>query len=217
MNDSSQKKTKVPQSEDRSKPKKRDRSASEERLLNAAEDIFSKHGFKASTTRMIAKKANVNESLIGRYFEGKLGLLFAVIEAHIEKKALAEDLPYPQQATLTEELTAFIDARFTEHCQKNSEFFKIVLSQALVDSKFLKKIREKIPNFHEVRLQERIKILQAKRKVIASCDPIAIVMDIDTHFHGVMFFDLIMSGLEPKIAHANLTRFVRNYAKAFEA
>ena len=60
--------------------KKRDRSASEERLVKAGTEIFSKFGFDGCTTRMIAKKADVNESLIGRYFDGKEGLLLAIIE-----------------------------------------------------------------------------------------------------------------------------------------
>ncbi len=53
-----------------------------ERLLEAAIDIFGRHGFEAATTRMIVKEAGVNISAIPYYFGGKQGLYQAVV-AHI--------------------------------------------------------------------------------------------------------------------------------------
>ena len=37
--------------------RKRDRAATEERLLAAAEDIFSRLGFKAATTKLISQQS----------------------------------------------------------------------------------------------------------------------------------------------------------------
>ena len=215
MSETSQKKTKPGQSIERAKVKKRDRSASEDGLLKAAEEIYSKYGFKATTTRMIAKKADVNESLIGRYFDGKLGLFFAVIDAHIEKKGHGK-LDYPAQDTLMKELLKFAESRLCEHCQKNNEFFKIVMSQALVDVKFLKKIRERIPNFRETGLEERLESLKAAGKIIPGADVVSIIHDIDTYFHGTMLFDLIFNGIPRDQAAIALNHFVTNYSKAFE-
>jgi AcrR family transcriptional regulator len=215
MSETSQKKTKPGQSTEKSKVKKRDRSASEDRLLKAAEEIYSKYGFKATTTRMIAKKADVNESLIGRYFDGKLGLFFAVIDHHIEGKGHGQ-LDYEVQDTLTKELLKFAESRLCEHCQKNSEFFKIVMSQALVDAKFLKKIRERIPNFRETGLEDRLEKLKADGKVAASADVASIIHDIDTYFHGTMLFDLIFHGTPRDQVAIAINHFVTNYCKAFE-
>jgi AcrR family transcriptional regulator len=62
-------------------------------LLKAAKEVFAKLGFNGATTKMIAKKADMNESLIGRYFQGKYGLLLTLIQKLIvEVKAM--DLPY---------------------------------------------------------------------------------------------------------------------------
>ncbi|HEY1080478.1 MAG TPA: TetR/AcrR family transcriptional regulator, partial [Bdellovibrio sp.] len=60
MTETSQKDAVLDQGDAQVKCKKRDRSASEERLLNAGREIFSKHGFDGATTKMIAKKADVN-------------------------------------------------------------------------------------------------------------------------------------------------------------
>ncbi len=51
-----------------------------ERLLEAAIDVFGRHGFDSATTRMIAKSAGVNIAAIPYYFGGKGGLYQAVID-----------------------------------------------------------------------------------------------------------------------------------------
>ena len=58
---------------------------SKERLLEAAVDVFGKHGYEAATTRMIAKAAGVNVAAIPYYFKGKDGLYQAVVTYIVEK------------------------------------------------------------------------------------------------------------------------------------
>ena len=50
-----------------------------ERLLEAAIDIFGRHGYEAATTRMITAEAGANIAAIPYYFGGKEGLYGAVI------------------------------------------------------------------------------------------------------------------------------------------
>ena len=129
----------------KSKPK--DREATEERLLLAAEQVFSKHGFKGATTRMIAKKADINLALINRYFDGKYGLLIKVIERkHIEMNATI--LPYAPKKTAREECLAFALHRVSI-CFKDINFFRIVIAQFLTDQKFLKRFQETLLLFEE--------------------------------------------------------------------
>lgn len=64
-----------------------------ERLLEAAIDVFGRHGFDSAGTRMIAKTANVNIAAIPYYFGGKGGLYQAVIEHIVDRiKKEAGDL-----------------------------------------------------------------------------------------------------------------------------
>ncbi|MEQ9811140.1 MAG: TetR family transcriptional regulator, partial [Azospirillaceae bacterium] len=51
-------------------------------ILEAAEALFSEHGFKAVTIREIARRAGANVASISYYFQSKEGLLRAIYEEH---------------------------------------------------------------------------------------------------------------------------------------
>ena len=53
-----------------------------EKLIAAAETLFSLHGYQGVSVRAIAAAAGVNWSLLGYYFRGKEGLLFEVYRRH---------------------------------------------------------------------------------------------------------------------------------------
>ncbi len=57
---------------------------SRERILEAAARVYSKHGFRGATTRLIAAEAGVNEVTLFRTFGSKGALLEAVLEANDE-------------------------------------------------------------------------------------------------------------------------------------
>ena len=99
-------------------------------LAAAAIDLFSKIGYDAATTRGIAKKAGVNESLIGRYFANKFGLFCSVV-GECQKKLL-EDLPYTPAESVEEELNLFFNFRM-EFIKKEKKLYKLILSRALLD------------------------------------------------------------------------------------
>ncbi len=52
----------------------------QEKILNAALELFANEGYAATPTSAIAKKAGVSEGLIFRHFENKQGLLDALIQ-----------------------------------------------------------------------------------------------------------------------------------------
>ncbi|MCP2732140.1 TetR family transcriptional regulator [Limnofasciculus baicalensis] len=58
----------------------RNSSATRERLIQAALELFSSQGVTETTTRQIAELAHVNEVTLFRQFRSKQGLLLAVIE-----------------------------------------------------------------------------------------------------------------------------------------
>ena len=61
---------------------KKSGTGTQERLLEAAMDIFGKDGYEAATTRAIVREAGTNIAAIPYYFNGKEGLYRAVI-SHI--------------------------------------------------------------------------------------------------------------------------------------
>ncbi|SEG30674.1 DNA-binding transcriptional regulator, AcrR family [Thermomonospora echinospora] len=58
---------------------KRDRAATRRRLLEAARDLFSEHGYDQVTVRMIAGRAGANVALVNRYFGSKSALFGEVL------------------------------------------------------------------------------------------------------------------------------------------
>ncbi len=52
----------------------------DERILDAAEDLFASHGFGGTTTRSLAQRAGVNEVTLFRRFGSKAGVLQAMGE-----------------------------------------------------------------------------------------------------------------------------------------
>lgn len=194
----------------------RDRCASEERLLKAAKEIFAKLGFNGATTKMIAKKADMNESLIGRYFQGKYGLLLTLIQKLIVS-VKAMDLPYVPQETLTKELQEFCNFKIN-HMLSNEGFFKIIISQSLTDPKFLKQAREKLPmDFDNPQLEARIKKLYTDKKIKADARLEQIFKDIDVHCMGTFFFHLLLKGEDLSVVQKDLNKFIESYASVYEA
>ena len=54
-------------------------------ILETALELFSKKGFDAVSTNLIAKEAGVSEGLIFRHFQNKMGLLHAIMQMGKEK------------------------------------------------------------------------------------------------------------------------------------
>ena len=86
----------------------------QERILEAALQLFAQEGFHATSTSKVAKLAEVSEGLIFRHFENKEGLLQAVLEEGEKRlKALFVDIvmePDPKEVVRkTIEMTGKID------------------------------------------------------------------------------------------------------------
>jgi AcrR family transcriptional regulator len=112
---------------------KRDRDGTKDRLLKAALDVFSKSGYDAATTRAIARKARVNESLIHRYFKSKLGL-FIALKQEFRENLITQFLVYDESENLQDELLKFMNFRL-QYTRKGKKFFKLALSRAILDPK----------------------------------------------------------------------------------
>lgn len=196
------------------KPKRRDRSASEERLINAGKEVFSKFGFDGATTKMISKTADVNESLIGRYFDGKEGLLVAIIQKFVEDLSDRE-IAYPPQNSLTEELLCYVNDRMcygTDH----SDFAKIIFSQALVNKEFRRRVRETIPMQMDPNLIKRVQLLADTGKLKNKNSVQTICRDIDIYLDGLFFFEFILHESKPESIIKQASEFIKNYAPIFE-
>jgi AcrR family transcriptional regulator len=102
-------------------PARRKRRSPDEirtRVLEAAAEVFETHGYGSATTAAIARRADVSEAQIFRYFESKAALfraaIFEPLNAHFaefqtRQQGVAEAGAYRDQArTYITELQAFI-------------------------------------------------------------------------------------------------------------
>lgn len=89
--------------------------STKERIMNAAKDLMSTHGFKGTTTKMIADAANVNEVTLFRHFKNKMGILVELL-----KFIKDEDIP----------LKKFIDTDFESVEEVLNEFSSTFLAEA---------------------------------------------------------------------------------------
>lgn len=73
-----------------SAPRRRDSAASRERLLRAASELFADRGYDRTTARDIGDRADVDPTMIARYFGGKAQLFIATLRADDPSETLAD-------------------------------------------------------------------------------------------------------------------------------
>src|SRR3546814_1969997 len=86
--------------------KARDADRTRQAILHAAQQIFAEKGFAEAGVRDITARAGVNQSLVSRYFGGKLKLFEAALDLALDAR-LMTDLP-------KEEFGKRIVARFAD-------------------------------------------------------------------------------------------------------
>lgn len=98
----------APQPEER----QRDAERSRERLLAAALDEFSAHGYAGARINAIAERAGLNQQLIAYYFGGKEGLYRALEQSWLEQEATLAPPELPLGDLVARYMTgAFADPR----------------------------------------------------------------------------------------------------------
>ena len=67
-------------------------SVTEARIVEAAVQLFSRHGYKGTITRDISNLAKVNEVTLFRYFPHKAELFWAAVESRLSRVRLGREL-----------------------------------------------------------------------------------------------------------------------------
>ncbi|WP_244635447.1 TetR/AcrR family transcriptional regulator [Methylosinus sp. C49] len=138
------------------KPRARDRQATKDALMAAAVTVIAECGYEGATTRAIADAAGCSESLIQRYFNGKEGLLLAILDKEEDRSDAALFLGRPLCSSLAQEAREML-AHSVEKISERSDRIRIVISRALLDEAFKARfnriwIREDVKSGLESRL-----------------------------------------------------------------
>jgi AcrR family transcriptional regulator len=99
------------------------REESRRRIVDAALALFARHGYAATTVRMIAEEAGAAQGLLYNYFDGKQALLQAIFEQGM--RDVEEDLAAASGAgTPQEALERLIRAAF-ETLREKTDFWRL--------------------------------------------------------------------------------------------
>ncbi len=119
----------------------RDRAGKKQALILAALKLFASKGYDATTTREIAASAGCAEGLIHRYFNGKAGLLPALMEYRVSQEVadLAHHIrPAP---TFEDEYLQLVNWA-VKHMWEDREFLRVAIPRALLDPGFGQVLRQ---------------------------------------------------------------------------
>ena len=171
-------------------PRKRDREATAKALLDAGKQVFAERGFDAATTREIATRAGVNEQLIQRYFNGKAGLLLAVVERYGREEAQGCTLP-PTGNCVEAEIHTFLH-RQAEHSWKCRDFTKVMMGRALVDPAIAAEMGRTLSESRIPCLLSRLEALRDKGLIDGQADLPNVAAGIATLSFGLGFLDQVV-------------------------
>lgn len=113
-------------------PRIRNRATREGALLSAAGRLFASRGYESTTTREIAAEAGCAEGLIHRYFQGKAGLLLALIQSRMSQEVADLSERVPLAASLEAEILQLVEFEL-ERVWNERDFFRVLIPRAILD------------------------------------------------------------------------------------
>ena len=170
----------------------------------------------------IAIAAGVNESLIGRYFGGKEGLLVAVLT---DSKWKDELIPSITMKSCMNGITGTFGVVLEDFYKKGSEairekesFLRIATSRALLDANVAESMRKNILDRKLPELEQGLKAATQKSK-LSSDELHAISMLVGSNNFGLNFLGRIVYKMSPKkvdLALSILSEALELYVKSKE-
>lgn len=192
-------------------PRPKDRLETESRLLAAAKEVFSEHGYTGATTRMIAEKSEVNLGLITRYFGSKRGMLLAIIQR--ESDAFWDKpLPYPPQPSFIKECICFTQTRFNLMTEQIA-FFRIVIIQIITDPELKKDlIRQTFKSTST--MEDRLKSFQEFKAIRGPKSLSSIIEQLERTVAATVLLDYLISELSKEECLKRLEEATKLIAKS---
>lgn len=112
-------------------PRKHAKESRRQALIDAANAVFAEHGFDCATTRAIAERAGCAEGLIHRYFNGKHGLLLAILQNKAGDIAAHFDADLPDRDTVEAEIEQLLLWHLDAMWERR-DFMRVCVSQAAI-------------------------------------------------------------------------------------
>ena len=111
-----------------------------EDILKAAVDLFANNGFRGTTTRDLAARANVNEAIIFRYFKTKRDLYQAILDLKVSGEDREARFAEMQKLARVGDDRFFFESigrNFLEEHKNDTTFLRLMLFSALEGHEFV--------------------------------------------------------------------------------
>jgi len=153
--------------------------STQERILNAALDVFSEKGFHSATVDEIAERAGLGKGTLYRYFSNKETLFKELVRLRLDElERSATDILDGQDDVLTM-ITKYLRVYF-EFFDRNARLYRLIVQERMdvgdqMQDLYLKKVMRRVPHL-------KLKIYGASQQ--------GVLKDVDFHtvFYGVMGF-----------------------------
>jgi AcrR family transcriptional regulator len=190
--------------------RKKCRADTTRNLLEAGLEVFSQHGYDAATTKLVAKRAGINESLINRYFDGKKGLLLAIVREFVEHhKAAGPISTYPEGETIEQDILVFCET-FIQHHLKIQRILKVMLSRAIVDPEVRDILAQIAQREGNPLLLAHLKSFHARGMIRAGVDIEKTCFSITQTCVSMSLLGHLVMGIDLSYIRSALAEFARN-------
>ena len=143
----------------------KERLSGEERrqqIVEAAIDLFSRKGFRGTTTREIAEAAGISEAMIFKHFATKQELYSAIIEAKSETEELLASAARAASRKDDPGVFRSVGLKMMEQTEKDPSLMRLLLFSALEGHELsdiffgsrVKRLHEFLSNYIRARIEE---------------------------------------------------------------
>ena len=145
------------------------RSVTEVRIVEAAVQLFSRQGFKSTSTRDIAHLAQVNEATLFRYFGRKTDLFWAAAESRLVRLKLGRELQNGLAAGLPPEVVVpMLEGFVVENIVQHPELMRLLYVAAF-----------EFPGAESMFREHLGPIFDAVHSYFANCSAKGLIGDLD--------------------------------------
>lgn len=126
--------------------KERDKSKKRAEIINGAEDIFIKMGYKDASMDMIADKAGISKKTVYNHFQSKDNLFEIIVDGLIEQQQNMKTIKYDSNKSLEEQLLVFAESEISLiDSPKKLELSRFLTLTFLNDLELQRRIVSKYP------------------------------------------------------------------------
>lgn len=195
---------------------KHDREQRQQALIEAATAVFAERGYDGATTREIAARSGCAEGLIHRYFQGKRGLLLAIM--HHKVGEVVEDFKsgLPPRETVEEEIDQLLCWHLTVMWERR-DFMRVCVSEAAIDSELGRSIGDGLNRSRVEQIVERLRGHREAGRIRDDIDLEAVALSIADLGFTLGFFAQVVFEMDREDVHGAARSIARVLSRGIVA